>query len=391
MRVAIIGAGLQGVEALYLAHKAGWETCLIDKRPTPPASGLCTSFYQLDVTQPAALDNWFQQYQPIDLIIPALENNRALDALVQWQRHSQVPLAFDQTAYQLSSSKLRSDKLFADVGVPVPKPWPACGFPLIAKPDRGSGSQGVHVIHTIDELQKHCGTPIPPKDWVLQEFLAGPSFSLEIMGVPGNYQTGIVTGLEMDPWHDCRRVTAPAALSRKHSDEFKTMAITIAQTIGLQGIMDVEVILHDNQLKVLEIDARLPSQTPTAVYHSSGINCLELLAACFVHDKLPKGHHSKSTEKIEQAVIYEHIQVKNGRISFLGEHIMAQTGPLYWTQDFFGADEAITNYSTGAQEWVATLMMMSANKSELSHKRNRIINRLEKFCDGATDDQINST
>ena len=51
MQVCIIGGKLQGVEATYLAHKAGWEVLLVDKNPSPPAKGLCDRFYQVDVTR----------------------------------------------------------------------------------------------------------------------------------------------------------------------------------------------------------------------------------------------------------------------------------------------------------------------------------------------------
>ena len=49
MIVAIAGGNLQGVEAVYLAKKAGWYTIVLDKQPHPPASGLCDQFIQIDL------------------------------------------------------------------------------------------------------------------------------------------------------------------------------------------------------------------------------------------------------------------------------------------------------------------------------------------------------
>ena len=48
--VAVAGGKLQGVEAAYLAHKAGWEVLLLDREDHVPASGLCDRFIQVDVT-----------------------------------------------------------------------------------------------------------------------------------------------------------------------------------------------------------------------------------------------------------------------------------------------------------------------------------------------------
>ena len=60
-------------------------------------------------------------------------------------------------------------------------------------------------------------------------------------------------------------------------DELRDISVKIAELIELKGIMDVEVIDDEGILKVLEIDARIPSQTPTVVYHSTGVNLLEEL------------------------------------------------------------------------------------------------------------------
>ena len=67
--------------------------------------------------------------------------------------------------------------------------------------------------------------------------------------------------------------------------QFQDLGLRIAAKLTMTGIMDVEVINDQGILKVLEIDARLPSQTPTAVYKSTGTNMLELL-----YDLFAKGH-----------------------------------------------------------------------------------------------------
>ena len=51
MRVAIVGGKLQGIEAVYLAHKAGWEVFLIDTNPGVPASGMCDFFIPMDIVE----------------------------------------------------------------------------------------------------------------------------------------------------------------------------------------------------------------------------------------------------------------------------------------------------------------------------------------------------
>jgi pyrrolysine biosynthesis protein PylC len=46
----VIGGNLQGVEAAYLAKKAGWQVWVIDRKAVVPAAGLCDQFNQVNIT-----------------------------------------------------------------------------------------------------------------------------------------------------------------------------------------------------------------------------------------------------------------------------------------------------------------------------------------------------
>ena len=147
--VGIVGGKLQGVEAAYLARKAGWEVRVIDKKPDVPASKLGDSFAQVDVT---VENNLADVLDDVDLIIPALEDDSALRSLTRWRRKTGIPLAFDPQAYAVSSSKLKSIELFQKIGLPLPVAWPQCSFPVLAKPVRGSGSKGVRIFQDLDSM-----------------------------------------------------------------------------------------------------------------------------------------------------------------------------------------------------------------------------------------------
>jgi pyrrolysine biosynthesis protein PylC len=353
MKAVIVGGSLQGTEAVYLAHQAGWETVLIDRKPDPPASGLCHRFIQQEIASPAQLDRLIRTVKNVDIVIPATENSAALEVLVQWSASSDIPLTFDSDAYEISSSKIKSNRLFSRLGAPAPSPWPECGFPVAAKPDSSSGSRGVRVFRDQEEMKAHFSSSRLPEDWVLQEYVEGPSYSLEVVGTPGNYTALQVTDLEMDDLYDCKQVTAPTLLTSRQVDAFKQVSLDLAEALQLRGLMDVEVILHGNQLKLLEIDARLPSQTPTVVYLSTGCNMLQLLADCFLN---PDTIRKPVLSSRQRGVVYRHIEVTPAGINECGEHIMAAAGPLRLYHDFFGADEALSNYEPNRTHWAATLI-----------------------------------
>jgi pyrrolysine biosynthesis protein PylC len=367
--VAIVGGNLQGVEATYLAHKAGWNVRLIDRNARPPAAGLSDTFVQADVISAKDLSEVFAG---VDLIIPALEEDAALDSLNRWSREQGVPLAFDADAYAISSSKLASAELFRQIGTPVPAAWPQCGFPVVAKPSSGSGSRGVSLFRNLDALMRHFSPSLPAAGWVLQEYLEGTQHSLEVVGMPGRYHALQVTDLYVDADYDCKRVVAPTELSPERVAEFEKLALVIAEALNLHGIMDVEAILHAGQLKVLEIDARLPSQTPTAVYWSTGQNMLHHLAELFQ----PNFRRTHCDPPPVRGSVYEHILLREGWLQISGEHIMTGAGPLYLRPDFFGADEAITNFDGGMKSWVATLMITGPDRAGAWAKRDLILGEI---------------
>jgi len=371
MRVVIVGGKLQGVEATYLAHKAGWEVILVDRNSMVPAAGLCDAFYQLDVTS-EALD-LPKAIKAADLIIPALEEPVALEYLSERAARESVPLAYDATAYAISSSKRESALLFDELGLPIPTPWPKCTLPVVVKPSNSSGSRGVRRIDKMEELTAFVTRE--PNNWVIQEFLAGHSYSLEVIGVKDNFVSLQSTEIVVDSQYDCKRVLAPAGLSSSMNKKFKEIAITMADALNLNGIMDVEVISHKGTLKVLEIDARLPSQTPTVVNQSTGINMLELLYDVFVKGVIP----TIPDVKYERGVVYEHIKVSPGILEVSGEHIMANAHPLKLCEHFFGADEALTDFAPGRLPWVATLIITGDSREEAWNRRCLVIEDIRDY------------
>mgnify|MGYP006284731513 FL=1 len=367
--LAIIGGGLQGTEAAYLARKAGWRVLLMDKNPHCPASGLCDTVLAADITRK---DQLLQIQGQADCVLPALENDQALGALAHWGPQLKIPVIFDFDAYAVSSSKKVSNTLFAELNLPCPRSWPACGLPVLAKPVSASGSENVQIVNTHQDIER-LFQEHRQDEWILEEYIPGPSYSLEVLAWKGTGSSLTVTDLGMDDRHDCCRVTAPTVLSPLGVAQFRSIAEQIAKALSLSGIMDVEVIAGPSGLKLLEIDARLPSQTPTAVYWSTGVNMLADLLAMFL-----TGTHQVSPPSTDQAVIYEHILVTPAGLATKGEHIMAEAGPLQLRSGFFGADEAITDYQPGQSTWAATLIISGRTIDAAWRKRNRVLDLIEK-------------
>jgi pyrrolysine biosynthesis protein PylC len=252
-----MGGGLQGVETAYLARKAGWQVTMLDRRDLPPGRELAHVFRRTDLVDAAGVAAVVPR--DTDLVFPALENPRALAALTRWARHASMPLVFDPPAYWRSASKLGSNRLMARLGLPLPGAWPGCGLPVVVKPNRGSGSAGVWVLRTVDQIPPEMARGGIPQGWVCQAFVPGPTFSLEVIGDGRRYQPLQVTDLSMDAAYDCKRVAAPSRLPEHLVRRLEGFAVTVAGALRLRGLMDVEVVRRGDRLEVLEIDARIPS------------------------------------------------------------------------------------------------------------------------------------
>lgn len=364
MRLGVVGGKLQGTEAVYLAAQAGYETVLVDRRPAPPAAGLADVHVVLDVTADAARTR--AVLGACDAVLPACEDALTLAWLADNVPSWGVPLLFDLDAYTVSSSKIASNQLFALLGVPRPRPWPSCGFPAVVKPSGTSGSEGVRLVRDDDELAAaRQALEAAGHGVVVEEFVAGPSLSLEVLCRDGVATPLQATGLEFDETYDCKRVVAPAdtawhaAATPEVLAAFDAVAARLAQGLGLQGLMDVEVMVAGDEPKVLEIDARLPSQTPTAVLWSSGLNIVELLVRTAREGRVPPVDRAPA-----RACVYQHVAARDGELRVTGEHVMAAARPLTRVPGFFGAHEALTDYEPGRPSWAATLITLGERLAE---------------------------
>jgi len=311
------------------------------------------------------------------VVLPACENVGALSFLEKLCNELAVPFMQDNNAFNITSDKQKSTQFFTRNNIPIPTSWPDCGFPVIVKPSSQSGSENVYRANTKMQLEraidriKHVNQKV-----IIQEFVEGLALSIEVIAYNGKAKPLQITGLEFDETYGCKKVFAPVNISIATKKRFKKISIKIAEKLKLNGLTDVQAILNDKgDIKVNEINARLPSQTPTAVYHSSGINMVKLLTKLFLENTFPKIQIYPS-----HAVIYQHIKITNNELIVQGEHILGEAKGLQILHNFYGADEAITNlkYDRNNHKGVATIIVRKKRLDECEKKMNSVIQRIIK-------------
>jgi pyrrolysine biosynthesis protein PylC len=210
---------------------------------------------------------------------------------------------------------------------------------------------------------------------IVEEYVEGLAVSLEVLAMDGKSTPFQVTNLEFDEFYGCKRVTAPTALSNHVKTKFIEIGLKIADGLNLHGLTDVQsIVTPSNSLKTNEINARLPSQTPTVVFHSVGINIVEELANMFLEKKL-----SSNKVGVEKGVVYQHVCIHDRSLKVQGEHILTDAKNLTHELGFFGANEAITNFLSDDnvnEKRVATLIVRDRTLEEAQKKMDAVINEI---------------
>lgn len=382
MRLAVVGGALQGMEAVYLASKAGIETTVLDRKGTAPALSICDDPVVLDPTKDP--EGARRIFEDCDAVIPACEELDLLHCLDGMLKGTDVPLLFDMHSYEISCSKNRSNEIMASVGVPLPGKWPECGFPVIVKPSSQSGSIGVSVAFNQDDVDRGLETVRGLNDEpVIQEFVHGKSVSIEVIGNGRTARSYVTTEVVLDTNYDCKMVRCnPDIMSKEDDDLFAKIGKDVAENMGLSALMDVEAILTPKGLRVLEIDARIPSQTPAAIQAATGVNLLEELMFTAL---------GKETGRVraEGSSVYRHVVMKDGVLRACGEKEFGHVREPRMVSGLFGADDVITDYEPGKSEWRATLITHGPTEEEVDRRCASSIERIldecsvETFIDGS--------
>jgi pyrrolysine biosynthesis protein PylC len=221
MRIAIIGAELHGIEAAYLAKKAGFETLVIGKRKEAPALALADEYAVVD---PATQENFaLRLIKDCDAALPACENVKILSTLAEKLAHYDVPFLFDINAFIVSSSKSAANALMENAGIPIPKRWQDCGYPVIVKPASHSGGAGVTVAYNSKEVNGATGKIMMMGDEpLIQEYVSGRCVAVDVIGDGRRFASSVVTEGFFTKDHDCKMVRCSKnILNEEKEQEFR--------------------------------------------------------------------------------------------------------------------------------------------------------------------------
>lgn len=153
------------------------------------------------------------------------------------------------------------------------RPW----FPSIVKPRSGSGSRGVRLVHTQDELGDL------PRDgsYLIQEYLPGEEYSVDVLV----RHDGIVVASVPRRRDKVDSGVAVAGCTLR-DQELADAAASVARALGVRGVANVQ-IRRDEQGRpaLLEVNPRLPGTLVLTA--AAGANLAALALADLLGEEVP--------------------------------------------------------------------------------------------------------
>lgn len=331
-RLMILGASILQLPAITKAKELGLEVVVVDQ--DKDAVGF--------------------QYADISEIISTIDTDSVLDAAKKHKIDGIITLATDrpiitvakvshflnlrsisvETALNTCNKNNMRNILFNN-HVPVPEYYSISNYSdfeakvnellqrnmkLIIKPSDSSGSRGVFLLETLDNIEslidiynfalKHTTSGIV----LIEEYMEGPEVSVETFSVDGNCHVIQITDklTTGSPHFVEMGHSQPSRLDAKTLEEIKSIAKKACQALNIdKGPSHTEIIVTQEGPKIVEVGARLGGDNITThlVPLSTGINLVE----CCIKDAL--GEKVDLTPKIKKGSAIRYFHSKEGLIS----------------------------------------------------------------------------
>ncbi len=136
------------------------------------------------------------------------------------------------------------------------------GYPFFVKPRSGSGSRGIHAVHSADDL---VGLERSP-ELLVQEFLPGTEYSLDVLATADGEVRAVVPRARL-------KIDSGIAITGRtlHSEKLQHAGRAAAEAMGITGVANVQVKDDpDGEAALIEINPRFPGTMPLTV--AAGVN-----------------------------------------------------------------------------------------------------------------------
>lgn len=271
-KVLIIGASILQLPAIQKAKELGYYVGVADYNPEAIGIPYADEYFNVSTIDIDGVVEVAKHFKPDGIM--TLATDMPMRAVAAACRELGLPGISPDTALK-ATDKAEMIKAFEAHG--VEHPWyyvvsdrsafdsivHRASYPCIMKPTDNAGSRGVVLCHDKSELIKgyeYASHESRGGTFIIEEYLQGPEFSVEVMvvdGVPHVLQitdkitTGAPHFVEMGH-------TQPTSQPQYVQEKIKDLACRAVKAVGINvGPAHVEMILTEQGPKMVELGARM--------------------------------------------------------------------------------------------------------------------------------------
>lgn len=324
-KVLIIGASILQLPAIRKAKELGYYVGVVDYNPNAIGIAEADKYFNVSTIDVDGVVNVAREFKPDGIM--TLATDMPMRAVAKACEVCHLPgISFD-TAIK-ATDKGEMIKAFEAAG--VDHPWyyivPAQPFlnkvigkityPCIMKPTDNAGSRGVVLCHNKKELvseYEYSHNESRGGAVIIEEYLQGPEFSIEVMVVDGEphvlqitdkLTTGAPHFVEMGH-------SQPTRQTKENREKISDLACRAVKAVGINvGPAHVEMILTKDGPKMVELGARMGGDCITThlVPLSTGID----MVGCTI--RLVCGEKIDLEKKWHKGSAIRYFDAQNGTI-----------------------------------------------------------------------------
>lgn len=343
-KMAVIGSGPirigQGIEfdycsvhGVFALKQAGYEAIMINNNPETVSTDFQTA------------DRLYFEPLTTEDILNVLESEQIDQCIVQFGGQTAINLAKeleDAGIHLLGTSQDTIDQLedrdrfyqlLNELNIPhIPgeiaqnqleliEKAKKMGYPVLLRPSYVIGGKGMIILDSEEDLEAYHKSKTIHYPVLIDSFLPGKEVEVDILSDGKDIHLPvIIEHLEKAGVHsgDSFAMIPAQTINDKQKEKIETYASTIAKAIHYQGIMNIQYVIHENNVYVLEVNPRA-SRTVPIVSKVTGIPLIQIATKLLLGKYLSEflGEIKKNVEK---------------------DHPIAVKFPVFSTEKLMGVD-----------------------------------------------------
>ena len=314
-KIMILGGGPnrigQGIEfdyccvhASFALREAGYETIMVNSNPETVSTDYDTSdrLYFEPLTLEDVLEIYSQEQ--CDGVIVQFGGQTPLNLATDLKAHGVKIIGTSPDNIDLAEDRRRFKAILEKTGLKQPinntaiSPEEAyemagqIGFPVLLRPSFVLGGRGMFIVYNMAELKsvvREAFDAAPGKPVLLDKFLED-AIEVDVDCISDGETTvigGMLEHIEYAGVHsgDAAMVLPPHTLDKEMIDEMRTATHSLAKSLGVIGLMNIQFAIKDREVYLLEVNPRA-SRTVPFVSKATGVPLAKYAARVMAGEKL---------------------------------------------------------------------------------------------------------